>query len=237
MKNKKIVAIIPARGGSKGVPRKNIKILAGKPLIAWTIDEAKKSAYLDRVFVSTEDEEIAEISKKCGAEVVKRPEELAIDTAKAEPVIEQVIGHLEKNENYDSDAVVLLQPTSPLRLVRHINESVKKFLEGKYDSLISVCPSHVLIWRDKKDGAVPVNYDFKKRKRRQDSEPEYRENGAIYVFDKRKFMEEKTIPCGRVGLYVMPVENSFEIDEEFDFWLCEEIIKKTNYDERNQKED
>lgn len=230
MKNKKIIAVIPARGGSKGVPRKNIKILAGKPLIAWTIDAAKKSEYLDRVIVSTEDREIAETSKKWGAEVVKRPEDLAGDVSPTEPVTEQVINYLEKNGNYSPDAIVLLQPTSPLRLVHHIDESVKKFLQEKYDSLISVCPSHVFIWSNEKDGAIPVNYDFKKRQRRQDIKPEYRENGAIYIFNKKKFMEEKTIPCGRIGLYIMPVENSFEIDEGFDFWLCEEIIK--NYFKR-----
>ena len=226
MENKKIIAIIPARGGSKGIPRKNIKILASKPLIAWTIEAAKNSKYLDRVIVSTEDEEIAEISKKYGAEVVERPEELATDASPTGSVIEQVIAYLEQNESYNPDAIVLLQPTSPLRFAHHIGEAVKTFLEGGYDSLVGVSPSHVFIWRMEEEGALPVNYDFKKRKRRQDAKPEYKENGAIYIFKKQNFMEEKTIPCGRVGLSIMPVENSFEIDDEFDFWLCEEIIKR-----------
>lgn len=225
MKNKKIIAIIPARGGSKGIPRKNIKILAGKPLVAWTIEAAKKSKYLDRVIVSTEDREIAEISKKYGAEVIKRPEELARDTVPAVPVLEQVIDYLEENENYNPDIIVLLQPTSPLRFTHHIDESIEILLQGDYDSLLSTCFFHYFVWRIEKERGVPVNYDFRKRKIRQDIKPEYRENGAIYAFKKQNFIEEKTIPCGRVGLYVMPVENSFEIDEDFDFWLCETIIK------------
>ena len=147
MENKKIIAIIPARGGSKGIPRKNIKILASKPLIAWTIEAAKNSKYLDRVIVSTEDEEIAEISKKYGAEVVERPEELATDASPTGSVIEQVIAYLEQNESYNPDAIVLLQPTSPLRFAHHIGEAVKTFLEGGYDSLVGVSPSHVFIWR------------------------------------------------------------------------------------------
>ena len=228
MKNKgtkKIIAVIPARGGSKGIPRKNIKILAGKPLIAWTIETAKKSKYLDRVIVSTENREIAEISKKYGAEVVKRPEELATDAAPIEPVLEQVITYLENNENYNPDIIVLLQPTSPIRFARHIDEAVKTFLQGEYDSLMSVRRSYALIWRTEKNRAIPVNFDFTKRERRQDAKPEYEEDGAIYVFKKQNFMKEKTIPCGQIGLYIMPKENSLEIDEEFDFWLCEAIIK------------
>jgi len=226
MENKKIIAIIPARGGSKGIPRKNIKILAGKPLIAWSIEAARKSECFDKVIVSTEDKEIAEISKKYGAEVVERSEELAADASPTGPVLEQVIAYLEQNENYNPDVIVLLQPTSPLRFAHHINEAVKTFLEGGYDSLVGVCSSHALIWKIEEDGAVPVNYDFKRRKRRQDTKPEYKENGAIYILKKQNFMEEKTIPCGKVGLYIIPVENSFEIDDEFDFWLCEEIIKR-----------
>lgn len=226
MENQKIIAIIPARGGSKGIPRKNIKILAGKPLIAWTIEAAKNSKYLNRVIVSTEDQEIAEISKKYGAEVVKRPAELATDTASTGLAIEQVVAYLEKNENYNPDIIVLLQPTSPIRFTHHIDEALETFLEGDCDSLVAACPSHALIWRIEEEGAMPMNYDFKNRKRRQDTKPEYKENGAIYILKKQNFMEDKTIPCGRVGLYIMPVENSFEIDDEFDFWLCEEIIKK-----------
>ena len=224
MKNKKIIAIIPARGGSKGIPRKNIKILAGKPLIAWSIEAAKKSKHLDRVIVSTEDKEIAKISKEWGAEVVKRPEELARDDSKTIDLIPPLLDVLEER-NYVPDVIILLQPTSPLRSVRHIDESIETFLEGGYDSLISACPSHVFIWRIRENGAISVNYDFKKRQRRQDIEPEYRENGAIYILERGSLMREKTIPCGRIGLYIMPEENSFEIDKEFDLWLCEKIIE------------
>ena len=226
MKDKKIIAVIPARGGSKEIPRKNVKILAGKPLIAWTIDAAKKSKYLDRVIVSTEDREIAEMSKKYGAEAIKRPEELAGDNVLIWPVLTQLINYLEKKENYKPDIIVLLQPTSPLRFTNHIDESIETLLEGDCDSLVSACPFHYYIWRRKEEEAFPVNYDFRKRQVRQETTPEYRENGAIYIMKKKTFMKEKTIPCGKVGLSIMPVENSFEIDDDFDFWLCETIMKK-----------
>ena len=225
MENKKIIAVIPARGGSKGILRKNIKNLAGKPLIAWTIIAALGSKYLDKVIVSTEDKEITEISKEWGAEVIKRPEELARDESKMIELIPPLLNVL-KERNYIPDVIVLLQPTSPLRFAHHIDESIETFLEGEYDSLISVCPSHVFIWRTERDRATPVNYDFKKRQRRQDRRPEYRENGAIYILERESLVKEKTIPCGRIGLYIMPEENSFEIDKEFDLWRCEVIIKK-----------
>lgn len=224
MKNKKIIAVIPARGGSKGLPRKNIENLAGKPLIAWTIEAALKSKYLDRVIVSTEDGEIASISEKWGAERIKRPKALATDRAKTTDAVFHVLKVLKK-EKYEADIIVLLQPTSPLRNAAHIDEAIAEFLEEDCDSLLSVCPSHALIWRINKGGPAPINYNLKKRLQRQDRKPEYKENGAIYIFKKQNFMKEKTIPCGRIGLYIMPVENSFEIDEEFDFWFCETIMK------------
>lgn len=222
MKNKKIIAIIPARGGSKGIPRKNIKFLAGKPLIAWTIESALKSRNIDRVIVSTDDEKIAGISKRYGAEVIKRPKKLATDRARMIGTIFHVLSVLKK-ENLD--IVVLLQPTSPLRTSLHIDEAIDKFFKEKYDSLLSSCPSHAFIWRVKKGRAAPVNYNFKKRQRRQDINPEYKENGAIYILERKNLIKKQTIPNGKIGLYVMPEENSVEIDTKFDFWLCEVIIK------------
>jgi len=228
MENKKIIAIIPARGGSRGIPKKNIKEIAGKPLIAWTIIPALKSKYLDRVIVSTDDKEIANISRERGVEVIERPRELAGDKSEIIELIPPLLEVL-KRENYIPDVIVILQPTSPLRLACHIDESIEIFFKGKHDSLISVCPSHVFIYRTEENKAFPVNCDFKKRQRRQDIKPAYRENGAIYILERENLMKEKTIPNGEVGLYIMPEENSFEIDEEFDLWICEKIIEKNNY--------
>jgi N-acylneuraminate cytidylyltransferase len=220
----KIIAIIPARGGSKGIPRKNIKLLAGKPLIAYSIEAGLKSKYIDRIIVSTEDEEIAEISKKYGAEVIERPMGLATDTAPTEPVLEHVVKWLKEHAEYEPDIVVLLQPTSPLRNSEHIDEALDIFLNGDYDSLLSVCHSSVFVWKMRENGAYPMNYDFKNRPRRQDKEPEYKENGAIYITKYKILMENYNRLGGKIGLYIMPEEYSIEIDTEFDFYLCEQII-------------
>lgn len=234
-KKEKILAIIPARGGSKGIPKKNIKLLADKPLIAYTIEAALKSNYLDRVIVSTEDKKISEISKKYGAEVIKRPKNLAEDSTPTQPVLEHVINYLEKREDYKPDIIVLLQPTSPLRNAFHIDGAVEKFLKERCDSLLSVCPSYVFIWKIEKGKAVSINYNFKKRPLRQDKKSEYRENGAIYITRPEIFFKKHNILGGKIGLYIMPEEDSFDIDTEFNFWLCEEIIKSKKYGKPNKK--
>jgi N-acylneuraminate cytidylyltransferase len=231
----KILAIIPARGGSKGIPRKNIRFLAGKPLIAYSIGAALKSKYIDRVVVSTEDEEIAEISKRYGAKVIERPEELATDTAPTEPVLEHVVKWLKEYEGYKTEIIVLLQPTSPLRNSKYIDEALDIFLSSDYDSLLSVCPSHVFIWKMSENSAYPINYDFKNRPRRQDKEPNYKENGAIYVTEYKNLMKNHNILGGEIGLYIMLEEYSIEIDTEFDFWLCEQIINRQRGDGENNK--
>lgn len=223
-KKPNIIAIIPARGGSKGVPLKNIKELAGKPLIAYTIEAALNSKTLDRVVVSTEDKEIAQISRDYGAEVIMRPEELAIDRAPTEPVLEHVIKHLEEIEGYKVDIVVLLQPTSPLRNTQHVDKALETFFKNKYDSLLSVCSSHAFLWRVDEEGVYPLNYDFRNRPRRQDREPEYRENGAIYITKYDILMKDHNYLGRRIGLYVMPEEDSWEIDTQFDFRLCEQLM-------------
>ncbi|OGZ33197.1 MAG: hypothetical protein A2V69_01565 [Candidatus Portnoybacteria bacterium RBG_13_40_8] len=228
-KNKKILAIIPARGGSKGIPKKNIRLLTNKPLIAYTIEAALKSKLLDRVIVSTEDKEIKEISKRYKAEVVKRPKKLSGDTTPMQSVLEHIISYLKKHGNYKPNIIVLLQPTSPLRAAHHIDEAINKFLEEKYDSLLSVCPSHAFIWKINRSTAICINYDFKKRTRkqarRQDRKPEYKENGAIYITKYENFIKKHNILNGKIGLYIMPEKNSLEIDTEFDFWLTKQIKK------------
>lgn len=220
-----ILAIIPARGGSRGIPRKNVRLLCGKPLIAYTIEAALNSKYIDRVVVSTEDQEIAKIARKYGAEVIQRPQELATDNTPTEPVLEHVAKHLQQNENYRADIVVLLQPTSPLRTNRHIDEALESFLSKKYDSLLSVCRSHLFLWKTGKEGAYPLNFDFRNRPRRQDKEPEYQENGAIFITKPEILIQGHNRLGGKVGLYIMPVEESWEIDSEFDLWSCEEFIR------------
>lgn len=219
-----ILAIIPARGGSKDMPRKNLRNLIGKPLIAYTIEAALKSMRIDRTVVSTEDEEIAEVARECGAEIIMRPSELAGDLVPMEPVLEQVLDYLEKTQDYKAEVIVLLQATSPLRNSQHIDQALEVFLKSKYDSLFSVCPSHAFIWKVGEKGPYSLNYDFQDRPRRQDKEPEYRENGAIYVTKYDILRRYHNRLGGKIGLYIMPEENSPEIDSQYEFWLCEQTI-------------
>lgn len=133
-----IIAVIPARGGSKSIPLKNIKKFCGKPLIAWSILAAKESKYIDRVFVSTDNQRIAETAKRYEAEVIDRPEELAGDRVPTEPVVKHVYEWLLKNENYKAQAIVLLMPPTPSRQPRHIDKAIEIFFEKNVDSVVSV---------------------------------------------------------------------------------------------------
>ena len=141
-KNKKIISIIPARGGSKRLPRKNILLLAGKPLIAYSIEQSFKSKYIDRTIVSTEDKEIAETSKKYRAEIIKRPKELATDEATTLVVLQHVLSVL-REQNYNPDVVVLLQPTSPLRKTSQIDESIRKLIDNNANMVVSASELHI----------------------------------------------------------------------------------------------
>ncbi len=193
-------------------------------MVTYTIQAALRSKYLTRVILSTDDEEIAKIAREFGAQVIMRPAELAIDTAPTSPVLEHAVRHLEETENYKADVVALLQPTSPLRNSQHIDQALEIFFKERYDSLLSVCSSHNFLWRVSERGPYPLNYDFKARPRRQDRDPEYRENGAIYLTRHETLISEHNHLAGKIGLYIMPEEDSQEIDTEFDFWLCEQIM-------------
>ena len=231
MKNR-IITIIPARGGSKGLPRKNIRLLAGKPLIAWTIEQAKNSKYIDNIVVSTEDEEIAENSKKYGAEVpFLRPKELARDDTPTIDVIMHAINWFEERGEY-FDIVVLLEPTSPLRDIEDIDKCVEILIGNpKAKAIISVAQlesSHpefnVVINEEgfirKTDGTT----NFKVL-RRQDLEDIYFFEGSIYISEvgvlkqKRTFYHESTLA------YVVPKYKSLEVDELCDFICIEALMK------------
>jgi len=229
-----VVGIIPARGGSKGVPRKNIKLLAGKPLIAFSILEAKKSKYLDRIIVSTEDKEIAEISKRFGAEVVKRPEEMARDTAPVESCLIQAIEQLKEQENYNADLMALLQPTTPFRRVEDIDKALEKLVENnKADSIVSVREAperanpHWTCRIDEQDFIQPyVGENFFPN--RQSLPKVYWRNGQIYAVWAKALLETGS-RYGRRGCipYLMPGDiYHVNIDEDVDFILAETLIKQ-----------
>jgi len=234
MKNKKplILAIIPARGGSKSIPRKNIKNLAGKPLIVYTIETALKSDFLDRVIVSTDDEEIAEVARKYGAEVVVRPKKLAEDETPTLPVLQHVVKYLEEKENYKVDVVVVLQPTSPLREVSDIDNSIKKVLDTNADSVETFCQVNYLpscMFKIIGDKAIPLDRkSLEKYKGRQDFPELYKENGAVFVVRRNVLMRKNTVYGVDHRAVIMPKERSIDIDDIIDFKLAELIINEKN---------
>jgi len=222
-----IVAIIPARGGSKGIPRKNIKQLFGKPLIVWTIEHAKKSRYIGRITVSTEDKEISEISKKYGAEVIERPEELAKDETPTIDVIFHVLRV--QAENFEPGLVVLLQPTSPLRNAQDIDNAIELFLKNDCESVVSVCEvEHSLYWSFEIENRYlkPIFGGKYLNMRRQDLSKVYTPNGAIYVSTPEILRKYKSFYCSKTIPYIMPPERSVDIDNEIDFMLAELLMRK-----------
>lgn len=226
IKTKKIIAIIPARGGSKGLPRKNVKILNGKPLIAQTILAAKNSKLIDRVFVSTEDREIAEISKKYGAEIIERPKKLARDFVPTAPVLKDALFQLEKKENYKPDVVVYLQTTDIFRKKGIIDEVIKKILENpSLDSVFAAYPTHKNFWKKNKDGYERI---FKKGINlvRQKKEPIFREDTGIASAVQASLIKKGERIGNKVGIIENDDPLSFiDIHEQFDFWLAEIIIQ------------
>ena len=224
-----VLAIIPARGGSKGVPKKNIRLLAGKPLIAYSIEQAKESKYISRAIVSTENEEIAEIAREWNAEVIKRPKELARDDTPTIDVIIHVLDSLRKEEKYISDIVVLLQPTSPLRTSKDIDNAIELFLNNQNClSLVSVTEfDHPPFWAMEIEENLlkPIFGEEYFRMRRQELPKAYRPNGAIFISTPRVLYEYKTFYTPKTIAYVMPPERSVDIDTEFDFLLAEFLIR------------
>lgn len=225
----KILAIIPARGGSKGVPRKNVRDLAGKPLIAWTIEEAKKSRYIDRLILSSEDDEIIKVATQYGCEVpFKRPLELAQDDT---PGIEPVLHAIEQCPGYDY--VVLLQPTSPLRTVEDIDSSIEKLLNSDADFCVSVTePEKSPYWMYtlENDRMIPLLSQEELVARRQDLPKVYALNGAIYIAKISCLITTKQFVNQSAICYVMSQEKSQDIDNERDFLICEIYFKNMNTD-------
>jgi len=235
-KNKKIIAIIPARGGSKGVPRKNIKILAGKPLIAYSIELAKQVKYLDKIVVSTEDKEIAEISKKYGAEVTIRPKKLAGGKILIIDVLRHIIKKLtSQGENFEY--IVLLEPTSPLRNVGDVNKVIKKAIKNNCDSVSTIILVEHNPYKmfklngDKIKPAFGSKYLFVGR---QSLPKIYRLNGAVYIFKTKVLLRSDNFFGKDARAIIMPEERSADINNELDFIIAESIIKKNKNNELSE---
>lgn len=226
-KKKRILALIPARGGSKRLAGKNVRLFLGKPLIARTIEQAKKSRYIDTILVSTDDRKISAISKAYGASVpFLRPANLATDTASSIDVLLHAIDWLGKKGAY-YDLIVLLQPTSPLRTNIDINHAVETLFSKKAKAIVSVYKTgRKPLW----SGVLPEDCsmkDFmKKNKTRSNDSEYYTLNGAIYLGYTDYIKRNKGFMGSRTFAYIMPQERSVDIDDKFDFWMAEQILKK-----------
>jgi len=223
--DKTFLAIIPARGGSKRLPRKNILDLVGKPLIVWSIEAGLKSKYIDKVIVTSDDNEILGIAKQFGSYTIKRPEVLANDVATSFDAIKHTIENVEKY-----DYVVLLQPTSPLRTSEQIDQAIELMESKKADAVISVCEmDHSPLWSNTlphDDNMSNFLRDEVKNKRSQDLEKYYRLNGAIYICDTDKLLGKKSFLLKEnIFAYKMDRESSVDIDEKIDFQFAEILIK------------
>lgn len=225
----RILTLITARGGSKGVPRKNIRSLAGKPLIAWTIEAALQSSISSRIVVSTDDPEITVVGKEFGAEVpFLRPAELANDTATSESVIEHALSWMAQNEGFYPDLLLLLQPTSPFRTGADIDNAFKLLKKKAAAAVVSVTPNlRPVQWLRmiNEEGCLVDSGMGSLIDRRQDAELYYALNGAIYLIHTDVFLKEHTLYPKRTMPYIMPSERSLDIDSELDFLIADLVMR------------
>jgi len=231
-----ILGVIPARGGSKSVPRKNISLLLGRPLIAYTIAAAQNSQRLTRFLVSSDDEEIIAVAKKYGAPVpFVRPDNLATDQAPTLPVVQHAIQWLETEYNFRFDYVVLLQPTTPLRTAADIDAVIEKLVNTGADSVVSVCdvdayhPARMRRIVGDQLVELPIK-EPKEMARRQDLEPIYIRNGAVYAVRREVVMEQNSMIGVISRPYVMPVEQSVNIDSPMDMLVAQYLMKAEDYE-------
>ncbi|MDD4594649.1 MAG: glycosyltransferase [Methanobacteriaceae archaeon] len=222
-KDNKILVVIPARGGSKGIPRKNIRMMNDKPLIAHTINHANSSEYIDNVVVSTDDDEIKFIAEKFGADVIKRSKELAEDNVPLDPVIYDATIKQEEKFNTVYDFVITLQPTSPLLKTSTLNKAIEKLCEGN-DTVISVVDDRHLSWGydTEDDKFYPL---YSKRVNRQYLPKQYRETGSIFA-TKREFLKEDSRLGEKIDLIPVSPHESIDIDNYEDWWVAERLLMK-----------
>jgi CMP-N,N'-diacetyllegionaminic acid synthase len=231
MKQPKVLGVIIARGGSKGLPRKNIRLLAGKPLIAYTIEAAQKARRLDRCVLSTEDEEIAEVARQWGADVpFMRPPELARDDTLVFPVLRHAMRWLEEHEGYVPDYVLCLQPTTPLRTAEDIDQSIEIAIEEDADAVVGYTPAKQYphwMKRITEDGRLveflPMDPAYR---RRQGLPPLYHVSGSIYLAKRSLLLTEDTFYTDKTYAYVVPTERHIDIDTAMDLRVAELMLSE-----------
>lgn len=221
-----ILCIIPARGGSKGIPHKNIIPIASRPLLAWSIQAARGAKQITRTIVSTDDIEIARVAGEYGAEVVMRPDAISGDLASSEEALLHVMESLQNEEGYLPDLVVFMQCTSPLTASEDLDEAIRLLLEQGVDVVFSATRSHAFLWRIEENGlAIGLNHGIHHRPMRQQKPPEYRETGAFYILRASGFRTHNHRFFGRIMLYEMPPERSMDIDEPWEVPIAELLMR------------
>ena len=221
-----VVAIILARGGSKGISRKNIIDFCGKPLIVWTIEQVQQAKGIDSIWVSSDSEEILSISQSCGVETIHRPADISSDFATSESAWFHALEIIERKSGI-ADIIIAPQVTSPLRESEDIERGLRDFQEQKCDSMFSCSFAEDLyFWERESDGTLKsVNYDYKNRKRRQDISKQYIENGSFYLFTPEILRKHNNRFGGKIGLTQMEFWKMFEIDTMKDLKMCEALMR------------
>ncbi len=222
-----IVAIIPARGGSKVIPRKNLIDFCGKPLLVWSIQQARQSRSISSVFVSSDSDEILSVAQKAGAKAILRPKAIAGDKASSEDALLHALDEIEAGQRKKVDLMVFLQATSPLRTSGDIDGAIKALISQKADSLFSAAVlGDFCLWKKKGSKLESLTFDYRNRGRRQERDPLFLENGSIYVFKPSVLRKSRNRLGGKIAAYVMPFWQSYEIDEMPDVELCGYFMKK-----------
>jgi len=230
----KTVAIIPARGGSKGIPKKNLIDFCGKPLLYWSVAAALKSGVVDRVFVSSDSDEILAAAKTFGGEAIKRPADLSGDTATSESALIHGMQTIKKEYGTVPERILFLQATSPLRQPGEITAALANFDAGGFDSMFSGAEGEdFLWWRQGKEGLSSLNYDYENRKRRQDHDGQTRlllETGSFYITRSDLLLKTENRLCGKIGVHLVPFWKGFEVDSLDSLALCAIVMKHFGLD-------
>jgi CMP-N,N'-diacetyllegionaminic acid synthase len=228
------VAVIPARGGSKGIPRKNVIDFCGFPLLSWSIAAAKRCPQIAEVYVSTDCPEIAMMAGRFGADVIQRPAELATDGCASETALVHACRDIERRTGRKPDVIAMLQATSPLREANELEGAFRHFEENRYDSLFSAArPEDFLMWMGEGDCLRSLNYDWRSRKRRQDSQASsvlWIETGSFYLTRSDLLLQNANRLGGRIGLWEVPLWKSFEIDSQEGLELCSLLMRNYRLD-------
>jgi YrbI family 3-deoxy-D-manno-octulosonate 8-phosphate phosphatase len=227
----KIIAFIPVRGGSKGIPNKNIKLINKKPLVHWVIEAALGCNKINDVYVSTDSSAIADTVNLIRDErlhVINRSKETATDQASTESAMLEFAAH------YNFDKIILIQATSPLLQSDDLNKAITSLSNSKADSLLSVAQQKLFVWEDNNGYAKPVNYDYSARPRLQDFEGIYTENGAFYITSKELLIKSKCRMSGKIIKHIMPDNTHHDIDEPDDWAVVEHLLKKRNLNDNKK---